>query len=374
MKKIYKSFCILVGFAFLFAACEGMMDVHKEYIKDGEVIYAPKIAASQFYSGKERAYFMGLLWNAPNVKTVDIFWNNGKDSLITPVSPAEGVYTFEISVPLNEEKAYTFDVRTTDIFGHHSLKTMGTASSYGAMYQSSLTNRYIKQMTLVGDDGEISWLAAAEGLVRSEVRYTDVNNEQKVVHVFPDENIAVCPNPKENAIFEYRSLFLPEISAVDTFEVAWETIPYYYRYDRSTWSVISCSDEQVDDGGGMAVLIDDNLNNYWHSQWRAPAAPLPHWAIIDMETAKSIGRIETYRRKGNTNTKSVWYYVSDDPDPDATSWKQIATGTFVSGDLLTLDTSDNTNRGRYLKIYLPDSNSTGQYTSIAEIYVYEKRQ
>jgi hypothetical protein len=135
------------------------------------------------------------------------------------------------------------------------------------------------------------------------------------------------------------------------------------------WSVISCSDEQVDDGGGKGVLIDGNLGNYWHSQWKAPAAQLPHWAIIDMVSSHNINKIETYRRSGNTNTKSVQYFVSNDPDPDAPLWLKIMEGTFASGNLLTLNAPENNIQGRYLKIFLPDSNS-GQNTSVSEIYVY----
>ncbi|MDR3245627.1 MAG: Ig-like domain-containing protein [Prevotellaceae bacterium] len=135
------------------------------------------------------------------------------------------------------------------------------------------------------------------------------------------------------------------------------------------WSVISCSDEQPDDGGGKGVLIDGNLTNYWHSQWKAPAAQLPHWAIIDMVSPYSVNKIETYRRSGNTNTKSVRYFVGNDPDPNAPSWVKIMEGTFASGNLLTLNAPENNIHARYLKIFLPDSNN-GQNTSVAEIYVY----
>jgi hypothetical protein len=83
---------------------------------------------------------------------------------------------------------------------------------------------------------------------------------------------------------------------------------------------------------------------------------------------KEIKRIDTYRRSGNTDTKSVWYYVGDDPDPNAASWTKIAEGTYSSGDLLTL-TASVFATGRYLKIYLPDSNN-GQNTSVAEIDVF----
>jgi hypothetical protein len=137
--------------------------------------------------------------------------------------------------------------------------------------------------------------------------------------------------------------------------------------------LICCSDEEAVDGGGAVVLINgiypnDNANDFWQSEWRVSAAPLPHWAIIDMGVSKEIVKIDTYRRKSNTNTKSVWYYAGNDPNPNADSWIEIAKGTYTSGDLMTL-TATVSVTGRYLKIYLPDSNSV-PYTSIAEIDVF----
>jgi hypothetical protein len=140
--------------------------------------------------------------------------------------------------------------------------------------------------------------------------------------------------------------------------------------DKTAWSVISCSDEQAV-GGGVGAIIDGIIagNNYWHSQYSPAVAPLPHWAIIDMVSPQTINKIETYRLANNTYTKSVQYFVSDDPDPDASSWVKIMEGIFVSGDMLTLNASENNIQGRYLKILLPDSNSV-PYIIIAEINVY----
>ena len=93
--------------------------------------------------------------------------------------------------------------------------------------------------------------------------------------------------------------------------------------------------------------------------------------IIDLNSSKKICKIDTWRRPGNTDAKTVQYLVSDDPDPDAAAWVKIAEGVFGSGDQLTIDipNSGSTDKGRYLKIYLPDSNRDNN-TSIAEITLY----
>jgi hypothetical protein len=344
-----------------------MMDVHREYIEGGEKIYAPKTNSLYFYNGKNRVLMQFWLLESPNVRSVDVFWNNYADSLIVPVTPSAGLDSMEVYIPLTEEKAYTFYVRTTDIFGNHSLSEMGSATSYDSIYESVLVNRRVKTAMKSGSVTEIQWYGAGDDYAYSEVRYTDADNEEKIVRALPTDLSTVCPDAKAGSTYEHRSLFAP-VNSIDTFYMEWDAISLLTRFDKSSWSVINWSDEQVDDGGGAAVLINENLGDYWHSQWRAPAAQLPHWAIIDMGVPREITRIDTYRRRSNTNTKSVWYYVGNDPDPEAASWTKIAEGTYSSGDLLTLQTTESAS-GRYLKIYLPDSNS-GQNTSIAEIDVF----
>jgi hypothetical protein len=372
MKKIYKNLPIALMLTVFFLSCDDFMDTHKQFIEGGEKIYAPKPDSISFLSGINRVSFQSWIYKSPNVKSVDVFWNGGLDSLIVPVTPSTGLDSVEVLLPLPVEKSYTFSVRHTDTYGHHSLAVTGFSTSYGDVYRSALRNRIVRDIAISGANANISWFTAEENLVRSEVRYTNASDDVVTVNVLPNQSSTVCPSPKANVPFEHRSLFLPEPTAIDTFYMEWEQVYPLAIFDKTTWSVISCSDEQVDDGGGKGSLIDGIIasNNYWHSQWRAPAAPLPHWAIIDMASPRKINRIETYRRPGVTQTRSVQYFVSDDPDPNATSWVKIMEGTFATtGDLLTLNAPGNNIQGRYLKIFLPDSNS-GANTNVSEINVY----
>jgi hypothetical protein len=344
-----------------------MMDIHQKYLEGGEKIYAPKVDSLVFYNGKNRAQLWFWLLESPNVHSVDIYWNAYADSLIIPVTPSAGLDSMAVYISLPEERTYTFYIRTTDIFGNHSLLEMGSATSYGAIYESALTNRGLTA-EISGSTATIQWYGVTDDYVYSEVRYTDINNELRIVRALPNELSTSCPDAKAGSTFEHRSLYAPT-NSIDTFDLEWTPIVPLIKLDKSSWSVISWSDEQADDGGGAVVLINDNLGDFWHSHWQAPAAQLPHWAIIDMGEPKEIARINTYRRNNNSDTKSVQYYVGNDPDPDAISWTKIAEGTFASGNLMTLQVSVPTT-GRYLKIYLPDSNN-GQNTSIAEIDVFK---
>ncbi len=186
----------------------------------------------------------------------------------------------------------------------------------------------------------------------------------------------MCPGAKGGSFFEYRSLYIPEEGAIDTFALKWEQyenpFPSTYEYNKSAWEVIAYSDQQADDGGGAGTILDGDFSTYWHSSYSDGAAPLPHWVIIDLKSAKGIYQIDTWRA-GNTDANTIQYWTSDDPDSDASSWVKIAEGVFPSDeDLLSLNPADpGLTTKRYLKLVLPDSNRA-TYTSISEISIYGK--
>jgi hypothetical protein len=142
-----------------------------------------------------------------------------------------------------------------------------------------------------------------------------------------------------------------------------------YKCDKTGWTV-EVSDEKPSDGGGKNMIIDGNYdgNKFWHSQW-GPDTPLPHWAVIDMKASVEAGRITTQRR--NTDTKTLQYFIGDNPDANAGTWTKIAEGTYASNNTLALDVAEPVS-GRYLKLVLPDSNRA-PFTSICEVDVFGLR-
>lgn len=376
MKKIINSL-FLCAILCLTGSCDSFMDVHKDYIKDGEIIYAPKVDSTAFIAGNGRILFRFWLNNSPNVKTVNVFWNSKMDSLAIPVSPSTGLDSAAVFIPGLDEKSYTFDIKTTDNFGHQSLWVTNFGNAYGSGYESSLMERRVRELELDDNKGIVTFYTGIEDMVRTEVRYQTNSGKTAIVSTSRSDNELYCPDAKAGSGFEYRSLFIPEEEAVDTFALAWQeseiVFPELFQYDKSNWEVLAVSDETASDGGGMHMLLDGNLESYWHSQWNGGNAPLPHWVIIDMGSAKDIVKIETYRRSGNTDTKDIEYYIGTSSDPAATSWVKIGEGQYPNSaqDLLTIDInrSVNTNVGRYLKLVLPTS-YRDPFISIAEIYVY----
>ncbi len=375
MKRIYSLVVFVISVLF-FTSCDDFMDVHKEYIEGGEIIYAPKPDSVNFIAGEGRILFNCRTYNAPNVRSVDVYWNDRLDSLIIPVELSTGYDSISVILDNMEEKSYTFNIQTTDNFGHKSLFVTSFGTSYGDTYRATLNDRGIKSLSLSDKEGTIEWYSAPLHLVRNEIRYIKNDGSQTTVKISSIDNLAKLPDVKPGSTFEYRSLYIPEEVAIDTFATAWKEyetpFPTEYKYDRSSWEVLSVSDVSTSEGGGMTTLIDGDLSTYWQSAYEGGDAPLPHWAVIDMQTPKNISRVELYRRTGNKDTKSIEIYVSDHPDANAAGWIKIGTVVFEEGDSSSITIPGSIDmKGRYLKLLLPDSNRE-PYTSVAEVYVYGK--
>jgi hypothetical protein len=376
MKKIFNILLVFTVLTGLFS-CDGMMDVHQKYIEDGEIVYMPKPESVEFLAGRERVVLRIVLYNSPNAKSVDIYWNNRNDSLIYPVTPSTGLDTIEIEIPNLEEKSYTFTVWTTDAYSNHSLPVTGFADAYGDLFQSSLTNQPVWRVSLTEEGGEITWSSAVEHLVCTEVRYFNKDDEIQTIVSPATAATTVCTNVKNSSRFTYRSLFLPEVNAVDTFYVDWvehETpFPEMLLLNKAEFRVLEVSSEAE---GGMHAIIDNNLNTFWHSKWSGGLAPFPHWIIMDLGVPRNICRIEIYRRMNSeyTDTKTVQFSVGDEPVYNADSWKNIGEVVFsniIGENLMILDVPDSVDTdGRYLRLWLPDNNGRQTYAAIAEIYIY----
>lgn len=376
MKKIY-SLLMLLLCTVLITSCEDFTDIHKEYIEGGEIIYAPKADSIAFVAGNGRILFFCRTYNSPNVKSVNVYWNDRLDSLIVPVTLNSSYDSIQVILDNMEEKSYTFDVLLVDNFSHSSLPVTDFGSSYGENYQSMLNDRRIKDVSITDKGATIEWYSAAEGLFANEVKYIKDDGSEKVLRMLSDEYSLFCPDAKTGEKFEFRSLFIPEIESIDTFYTAWnkyeEAFSAEYKFDRSDWLVLEVSDETADDGGGKDALIDNDLNSWWHSNYTEESTPLPHWAVIDMVSPKKMSKIEIYRRSGSSDTKTVEVYVGNQPGNDASGWVKIATGIFGEADNLELliPESVDTEKGRYLKLFLPDSNRD-PFINVAEVYVYGK--
>ncbi|KAA6341905.1 Sialidase [termite gut metagenome] len=367
---------LLIAACVVLSACEGMMDFHQKHLEGGEIVYLPKPLSVDFLAGKNRVVLRMSLYNSPNVKTVDVYWNNGKDFLSVPLTLSIGLDTVYVPIPELEEKSYTFTVYTSDAYGNRSLPITGFGTAYGEMFQSSLVNQPIRRADLTEEGGLVQWSTTVDHLLLNEVRYLTKTGDSTVVKSVVGIN-PLLPEVRAGSCFVYRSMFLPEPEAIDTFYVNWtpydEAFPERILVNKSTLKVLQCSDETASDGGGMHMIIDNNPATYWHSKWD-PNAPFPHWIIVDMGKSRSINRIEVWRRLNDQlqDTKTVYFLVGDVPVYNDPSWKDIGQVLFLQDGVHSriFDVAPGTDAdGRYLQLKFLDTYRL-TYANISEIDVY----
>lgn len=389
MKRIYNNFLLLLICLSGFSACDDVMDTHKAFIEGGEIIYAPKPDTIFFVAGKNRIELNYAISKAPNVKFINVYWDNGNGSLIEPLELSSGMEEGKIYINNLEEKSYTFTVELQDSYGHKSLKTNGIGSSYGDNYQASLSERRISRMTTSDDGGIIEWNIASEDLVRNEIRYTNADGEEVFLKMDAEKSTLLCPGAKPGGFVEFRSAYIPEEACVDTFYTAWVRsdelgmiFPHVYTMeeaDRQNWGLLYY--DNTDPGEGKPeYILDNNPSSYWHSNYRdGQQKPYPFTFVIDMKDELMVGKLGAMSRENNYYTKGISYYISDDDEftagnPDGNHWTYIGEIELLKqngmqwSEVIT-STLEKQVKGRYLKIICTSGHGASHLGAIAEITV-----
>jgi hypothetical protein len=128
------------------------------------------------------------------------------------------------------EGTYTFNIYTFDKDGHRSVKTDIIGNVYGERFISSLYNRTLKSVAyLAGSKARLAWVGAADQMIGQEIRYTDSLGvarsfiEPRYKSDGSSKDTTELSTFKKGSSFEFRTLFKPEPSSLDTFYSSYET-------------------------------------------------------------------------------------------------------------------------------------------------------
>ena len=358
--------CIVL-MAFFTQSCSKMNDLHQKYLDEGEIIYAAKVDSVAPRAGKNRIQ-LEMFIVSQRIKTVRIFWNDYKDSVDVAIDSKTGV--FKKQLENMAEKGYIFQFVSIDEFGHKSLPFEVTGNVYGDTFQAILFNRTIKDVTSL-ENGvlTISWSGAVDKGLRCDLVYTNIAGTQVIKSVPMTELTTVLPDLASD--LKYRTLFLPEPTAIDTFYTDYKTIPIIVeaKVSKTDWKITGFDTEEPAEGApnGLATAaIDDNLNTYWHSQWSGANPPYPHWFSIDMGKEVTISCIEVFRRQGNNGGQTKHQFLYSD---NGTDWTDF--GTFpmdVNTDSGQKFRSATNPTARYIKYVALEGPNF--YAFLAELNVY----
>jgi hypothetical protein len=211
------SFLCLLILALLVASCKKADDRHRQFFENGETIYIAKADSLRLRGGLNRIELSWLLLSDPKIYKYKLYWNNRKDSIVNIVQKTNKVDTVRMMLKDMKEGTYFFEIFTFDKDGNTSVAATGTGKVYGENYQNSLLPRTYRSARRLGDGVEFNWTQAEETLQKVELSYVDI--EGKTIHkIIPKlaelDTLYDFPNA---GTFKYRSLFLPDTNALDTF-------------------------------------------------------------------------------------------------------------------------------------------------------------
>jgi hypothetical protein len=311
MKRITIFLTFIFSIALLFNACEKMEDIHSQYLEDGDIIYAPKPLIIQTFAGQKRVGLKYYLMNAVNVNKCIVEWNDGEESQTIDIAPNVPVDSVEFMINNLEEKSYIFKIYTIDSNGNRSIKEQVTGSSYDAKYISGLTNRSI--VSIVGggtiDSVTIAWGTPAKGNTGTEISYNNVEGQPVSKMVMPDELLTVIKGWESEGTLTYKSFYIPEENAIDTFATELEStmLPAFIEFEgvkisNEKWEIVDFSTEEPGEGapnGLASAAIDGNLGTFWHTQWSGGSPGYPHFITVDLIDIVKINRMDFFRRQGD---------------------------------------------------------------------------
>lgn len=196
-------------------------DEYKKYMPDGEIIYPQKPGSVVTYPGRNRIQLEWVITD-PNVTSCKIVYKQTdiqKDTtVVIPARGADSNDTIRVNIPGLEEITYSFGIVSYDDFGHVSIPVEGEEEVYGEIYESSLMNRLVKGYAYDKTTGlKLDWYDANKTEIGTELYYTDINGNNRMILVAGSETSTTIPDYKYGEPLYNISLYKPVSSAIDTF-------------------------------------------------------------------------------------------------------------------------------------------------------------
>lgn len=278
MKQISKTIAFLL-LAVAVVGCKKMDDIYRDFIKDGETVYIGKADSAYVRGGYHRAEVVWLVRSDPKVAGYKLSWNNGRDSVSGSVTKTEHVDTVRVLLDDMAEGTHHFTINMFDKHGNSSVPTNVSGVVYGPLYEQTLLDRTYRAMVRSGKtDLKIDWTPAETSMVGIEVRYTNLSGEEETHWVSSLLNTYVFPDFPENGTFSYRTFFLPDTLALDTFHT-----------------------------GFLPVTVDDGLLGGWNlsfsseARYGTPPDQLSVWVSTDFDGVYDLANVEA----------ATWREISD---------------------------------------------------------------
>lgn len=333
-RTVLKALPVII-LSYFWISCSKMDATYKQFVVPNGVNYIQKASSVNVYPGRNRVKITWLRGSDPKTKKAIIYWNNRADSLEVPVTQVNPADTVQVIIDGLPENSYNFDIYTLDKDRHASIAVNAMGNSYGDSYESSLLIRPVNTLKSKGNNAEITWFTSDTTSFTSELHYTDKSGNNRVVQVPMDSDTTELEDYDFGTAFYYRSFYKPDVSCLDTFYTAFDTLTIYgppVDIPKNGWTA-TASSEDAKTGRVATNAIDGNINTLWFSGV-ATGRIYPHSLTVDM------GQVFTgifgfsFAQRLNLGIKEVEFKISQ----DGRSWTSLGIYTLSeSTDMQYLD-------------------------------------
>jgi hypothetical protein len=227
-KKMRRTYLITAAFLALItlASCDGMIDNIQPYLDEGETIYVGK-AYYTVLPGKNRVEISGSMPYGVTQTSCLISWiapAGDLDSIRVPINRTAGD-TISVILTDMEEGPYDFIIVTFDAKGNRSIPVDGHGYVYGDSYENSLINRKVNRINFYGERVTVQWVPTSDPqAIGCDLEYELPDGSTAKVFVPVDVAQTEITGCKSQGNVSWRTSYLPDSTAIDTFYSKWDTL------------------------------------------------------------------------------------------------------------------------------------------------------
>lgn len=328
---------IIFGMIFM-SSCKKYDETYKQFIKIGERDYAQKPDSIKVGGGRNRVKLSWLILSDPSVTNYKIYWHNKRDSLSGDIKNTTGIDSVSVIINGLEEGIHYFDLYMYDKYGNSSIKTEVIGNVYGKVYQESLLDRTYNSTETIADSLVVNWNPSGIGIIGVQVRY--LNHEGDSVTHFISDTVEIDTIPgisfdSDTVNFKYRTVFLPDSMAIDTFYTDYifqKAIRKSKELDKGKWELYPLDNDIID-----LHYSTRPISNLWDgststSPPRIDNTLLPQWTTIDLGRKAVLTKVKmNFYNKGDRylyglgipKEFEIWGSNNPSQDGDWASWNLL---------------------------------------------------
>ena len=278
---------IVLLFLFLLTtfSCSKMNDKHDLYLQGGEIIYIGRVDSARILPGENR--FLLRYWITDNrAKELKVYWNQMADSLIIDIphhEPSDSIdYIIGNNTNVIPEGNYTFQIVSDDGDGLESIIFEKMGNVYGELFYQLMTDRFVKSTGYnpVSKNISIEWGEPSSSKdIGVELTYYAEDTKKTVQFLTKElESQTLLENIDVEKGVTYRTMFLPEPMAIDTFFTAPLTLNIINNVALN--KPVKTSSNLNDTYSGKNAV--DNIISS-DSRWISSSSDTEHWIEVDLE-------------------------------------------------------------------------------------------